>query len=51
MMYTMVIEVLTGFQLKITIIGVDISKKIILPQIKPMFGPSLAQILSKLSKY
>ena len=51
MMYTMLIEVLTEFQLKITMIGGDIGKKVFLPQIKPMFGASLAQILSKLSKY
>ena len=47
----MEIHKLTEFHLKMTMIGVDIAKKAILPQITPMFGPSLAQIRSKLSKF
>ena len=50
MKYTMVIQVLTEFQLKITIIGEAIAKKVNLPQICPIYGPSLAQILSKIAK-
>ena len=38
LMYTMEIQVLTEFQLKITMIGETISKKVILPQIRPIFG-------------
>ena len=38
LMYTMDIQVLTEFQLKITMIGETISKKVILPQIRPIFG-------------
>ena len=40
---TMVIQVLTEFQLKITMIGEAIAKKVILDQILPIFGPSLVQ--------
>ena len=41
----MEIQVLTEFKLKITLIGEAIAKKVILTQILPIFGPSLAQIL------
>ena len=51
MKYTMVIQVFTEFQLQITMIGEDIAKKVILPQIWPIFGPSLAHILSKIAKF
>ena len=47
----MEIHILTEFHLKMTMIGDDISKKVILPQIWLMFGPSLAQILSKIAKF
>ena len=50
-MYTMVIQVLPEFQLKITMIGEAIAKKVILPQIWPIFRPSLAQIISKIAKF
>ena len=50
-MHTIEIEVLTEFQLKTTMIGDDIAKKVILPQIWPIFGPSLAQIVSKIAKF
>ena len=39
-------QVLTEFLLKITMIGHDIPKKVILSKIWPLFGPSLAQIES-----
>ena len=38
----------TEFLLIITMIGHDIPKKLILSKIWPLFGPSLAQILSKI---
>ena len=41
----MEIQVLTEFQLKITLIGEAIAKNVILPQIWTIFGTSLAQIL------
>ena len=44
MKYTMVIQVLTEFQLKIT-------KKVILDKIWPIFGPSLVQIVPKIPKF
>ena len=47
----MEIQVLTEFQLKITLIDEAISKKVILPQICPVFGPSFAQIVSKIAKF
>ena len=50
-MYTMVIQVLTKFQIKMTMVGEAIAKKIMLPQILPIFGHSLAQILSKIDKF
>ena len=39
MKYTMVIQVLAEFQHKITMIGEAISKRVILDQILPIFGP------------
>ena len=51
MMYTMVIQVLTEFQLNITMIGEAITKKVILHQILPIFGPSLVQIVPKISEF
>ena len=50
MEYTMVIQVLTKFQLKTNLIGEAVVKKVILPQICPIYGPSLAQILSKIAR-
>ena len=47
----MKIQVLTEFQLKMTMVGEGISKKIILPKIWPIFGPPLAQIMSKIAKF
>ena len=44
----MEIHILTEFHLKMTMIGDDIDKKVILPQILPISGPSLAQIMSKI---
>ena len=35
---TMEMQVLTEIQLKITMIGENISKKVILPKIRPIFG-------------
>ena len=34
-----------------TMIGDGIAKKVILPQIWPIFGPSLAQVLSKIANF
>ena len=51
MMYTMIIQVLTDFQLKIIIIGEAIAKVVILDQIWPIFGLFLVQIVSKISKF
>ena len=51
MMYTMVVQVLTEFQLKITMVGEVIAKKVILDQIWPIFGPSLVQIVPKITKF
>ena len=39
MKYTMAIQVLTEFQLKIYMIGEAIAKKVILDKIWPIFGP------------
>ena len=47
----MEIQVLAELQLKITIIGEGIAKKVILPQIWPRFRPSLLQIVSKIAKF
>ena len=47
----MEIHKLTEFHLKMTMIGDDIAKKVILPQICPIFEPSLVQILSKIAKF
>ena len=47
----MEIQVLTKFQLKITLIGESIAKKVILSKILPIFGPSLAQILFIIAKF
>ena len=47
----MEIQVLTEFQLQITQIGEDIAKKVILPQIWPIFRPSLVKIVSKIAKF
>ena len=51
MKYTMVIQVLTKFQLKITMIGEAIAKNVILNQIWPIFGPSLVQIVPKIPEF
>ena len=51
MMYTMVIQVLAEFQLKITMVGEDITKKVILDQIWPIFGPSFVQIVPKIPEF
>ena len=48
MVYTMVIQVLTKFQLKITMIGEAIAKKVIFNQIWPIFESSLVQIVPKI---
>ena len=50
-MYTMEIQVMTEFQLKIMTEFEAIAKKIILPNIRPIFGPSLAKITSKIAKF
>ena len=47
----MEIQILTEFHLKITIFGDDIAKKVILPQIWPIFRPSLTQIVLKRAKF
>ena len=47
----MEIQVLTEFQLDMTLIGEAIAKKAILQQIWPIFGHSLAKILSKIAKF
>ena len=47
----MEIQVLAKFQLKITLIGEAVAKNVILPQIWPIFRPSLAQIVSKIAKF
>ena len=47
----MEIQVLTEIQLKITLIGEALAKKVILPQIWSIFRPSSAQILSKITKF
>ena len=47
----MEIQVLTEFQLKITLNGEAIAKKVTVPQIWPIFRPSLAQIVSKIAKF
>ena len=51
MMYTMVIQVLTDFQLEIIIIGEAITKMAILDQIWPIFGQFVVQIVSKIAKF
>ena len=51
MMYTMVIQVLTNFQLEIIIIGEAIAKMVILERILPIFAPFLVQIVSKTVKF
>ena len=50
-MYTMAIQVLAEFKLKITKICNDIAKKQTLPQIWVIFGPSFAKIVLKISKF
>ena len=47
----MEIQVLAKFKLKITLIGEAVTKKVILPQILPIFRPSLAQIVLKIAKF
>ena len=47
----MVIQVLTEFKLKITMVGEGIVKNVILDQILPIFGPSLVQIVPKKPKF
>ena len=51
MKYTMVIQVLTEFQLKITMIAEAIPNNVILDQIWPIFGPSLVQIVPKIHEF
>ena len=51
MMYTMAMQVLTEFQLKMTMICEAIAKNGILDQIWPIFGPSLVQIMPKIPKF
>ena len=50
LIYIKEIQILTEFHLKITMNGDDIAKKVILPQIWSIFGPSSAQILSTITK-
>ena len=50
-MYTIEIQVLTEFQLKITMIVEAIAKNVIFYQIWPIFGPSLVQIVPKIPKF
>ena len=47
----MEIQLLTEFQLKITLTGEAIAKKVILPQIWPIYVPFLAQICSKIAQF
>ena len=47
----MEIQILTEFQPKIHLIGEAIAKKVLLPQIWPIYGPSMAQILTKIAQY
>ena len=47
----MVIQVLTDFQLKITITGEATVKNFILDTIVPIFAQVLVQIVSKLAKF
>ena len=47
----MEIHILAELYLKITMFGDNIAKTVIFPQILPIFGPSLAQILSKIAKF
>ena len=49
--YATDIQVLTKLQLKMPMIGEDIAKNVILPQILPIFRPSLVQIVSKIAKF
>ena len=47
----MATQVLTKFQLNMTMIGEAIAKKVILNQIWPIFGPSFVQIVPKISEF
>ena len=47
----MEINILTQFQLKMTLIGEAIAKNVILSPIWTIFRPSLAQIMSKIAKF
>ena len=47
----MEIHILTEFHLKMTMIGDNIAKKVILPQILLIFRPSLAPIWSKIANF
>ena len=47
----MEIQVLTEFELKLSLICEAIAKKVILPKNLPIFRPSLAQILSKITNF
>ena len=47
----MEINILTQFQLKMTVIGEAIAKNVILSPIWTIFRPSLAQIMSKIGKF
>ena len=47
----MEIQVMPEFNLKMTLIGEAIAKKVILPQIWPIFGHSLDQIVYKIAKF
>ena len=51
MKYTIAMQVLTKFQLKITMIGEAIAKNVILDQIWRIFGPNMLQIVPKITKF
>ena len=50
-MYTMVMQVLTDFQLEIIIIGEAIVKMVIFYQIWPICGTFVVQIVYKIAKF
>ena len=47
----MEINILTEFHIKMTMIGEAVAKKVILPQIWPIFRTSVAQIVSTIAKF
>ena len=49
--YTMEVHILTEFHLQMTIMMKILPKKVILPNILPIVGPYVAQILSKIAKF